>query len=42
MNWPTETGEFQLGNFPLQSGEVLRDAKLVWKSYGTLTGKPRS
>ena len=36
MNWPTEQGEFQLGNFPLQSGEVLRDAKLVWKSYGTL------
>ncbi len=36
MNWPTETGEFQLGDFPLQSGEVLRDAKLVWKSYGTL------
>jgi homoserine O-acetyltransferase/O-succinyltransferase len=36
MNWPTEHGEFQLGNFPLQSGEVLRDAKLVWKSYGTL------
>src|ERR1700747_784536 len=36
MNWPTESGEFQLGDFPLQSGEVLRDAKLVWKSYGTL------
>jgi homoserine O-acetyltransferase/O-succinyltransferase len=36
MNWPTQTGEFQLGDIPLQSGEVLRDAKLVWKSYGTL------
>jgi homoserine O-acetyltransferase/O-succinyltransferase len=36
MNWPTESGEFQLGDFQLQSGEVLRDAKLVWKSYGTL------
>ena len=36
MNWPTENGEFHLGDFPLQSGEVLRDAKLVWKSYGTL------
>ena len=36
MNWPTESGEFHLGDFPLQSGEVLRDAKLVWKSYGTL------
>ncbi|HEY1857290.1 alpha/beta fold hydrolase [Acidocella sp.] len=36
MNWPTEQGEFQLDNLPLQSGEVLRDAKLAWKSYGTL------
>jgi homoserine O-acetyltransferase len=36
MNWPTESGEFQLGNFPLQSGEVLHDAKIVWKYYGTL------
>jgi homoserine O-acetyltransferase len=36
MNWPTQIDEFQLGDFPLQSGEVLRDAKLVWKSYGTL------
>ena len=25
-----------LGDFPLQSGEVLRGAKIVWKSYGTL------
>jgi homoserine O-acetyltransferase/O-succinyltransferase len=36
MNWPTESGEFQLGNFPLQSGEVLHDAKIVWKCYGAL------
>jgi homoserine O-acetyltransferase len=36
MNWPTESGEFQLGDISLQSGEVLRDAKLVWRSYGTL------
>jgi homoserine O-acetyltransferase/O-succinyltransferase len=37
MNWPTESGEFHLGDLPLQSGEVLRDARLVWKSYGTLS-----
>jgi homoserine O-acetyltransferase len=36
VNWITEIGEFQLGNFVLQSGEVLRDAKIIWKSYGAL------
>jgi homoserine O-acetyltransferase len=36
MNWPTETGDFALGDFTLQSGEVLAGAKLAWKSYGTL------
>ena len=36
MNWPTESGEFHLGDLPLQSGEVLRNAKILWKSYGTL------
>ena len=36
MSWPTESGEFHLGDFPLQSGEVLRGAKILWKSYGTL------
>jgi homoserine O-acetyltransferase/O-succinyltransferase len=36
MSWPTEEGEFDLGDFHLQSGEVMRGAKLVWKSYGTL------
>src|ERR1700760_30796 len=36
MNWPTESGEFQLGDFQLQSSEVLRNGRLAWKSYGTL------
>jgi len=36
MNWITEIGEFQLGNLALQSGEVLRDAKIIWKSFGAL------
>jgi hypothetical protein len=30
MSWPTESGEFHLGDFPLQSGAVLHGAKIVW------------
>jgi homoserine O-acetyltransferase len=37
MDWPTETGVFDLGDVTLQSGEVMPGAKLVWKSYGTLS-----
>lgn len=37
MTFPTETGVYDLGDLPLQSGEILRDAKLAWKSYGTLS-----
>src|SRR5215475_13128176 len=36
MTWPQSSGEFRLGDFPVQSGEVIRDAKLVWKTHGTL------
>jgi homoserine O-acetyltransferase len=36
MTWPTETGDFALGDFVLQSGEVLAGARVAWKSYGTL------
>ncbi len=36
MNWPQESGEFRLGDFEVQSGEVIRDARLVWKTHGTL------
>src|SRR6202022_4703059 len=37
MDWPQNGGEFRLGDFQVQSGEVIRDARLVWKTYGTLT-----
>jgi homoserine O-acetyltransferase/O-succinyltransferase len=37
MNFPTQTGRFALGDLKLQSGEVLRDAALSWKSYGALS-----
>ncbi len=41
MDWPTNTGEFRLGDFHVQSGEVIRDARIVWKSYGTLSPQKR-
>jgi homoserine acetyltransferase len=37
MDWPQSSGEFRLGDFQVQSGEFIRDARLVWKTYGTLT-----
>src|SRR3984893_5944240 len=37
MDWPQNSGEFRLGDFQVQSGEFIRDARLVWKTYGTLT-----
>ncbi len=37
MTWTTATGVHVLGDHPLQSGAVLRDARLAWKSYGTLS-----
>jgi homoserine O-acetyltransferase len=36
MAWPTQQGVFQAGNLPLQSGAVLRNARLSWKAHGTL------
>ena len=32
----SEVGEFKLGDFELQCGRVLPDAKLVYATYGTL------
>jgi homoserine O-acetyltransferase/O-succinyltransferase len=32
----SDTGSFSLGDWPLQSGEVLHDARLAWRSWGTL------
>lgn len=35
--WPSESGEFALGDLALHRGGVLRDARLVWKSHGRLS-----
>jgi homoserine O-acetyltransferase len=35
--WPTASGVFALGDVPLQMGGVLRDARLSWKTHGTLS-----
>ena len=37
MTWPTQQGIFQAGDITLQSGAVLRDARLSWKAHGTLS-----
>ena len=37
MDWPTETGRFELGDLALEQGGVLADAQIAWKSYGTLS-----
>jgi len=37
MTWLQQTGEFRLGDFTVQSGETIRDARLVWKSHGALS-----
>ncbi len=37
MTWPQTSGEFRLGDFKVQSGETIRDARLVWKSHGRLS-----
>lgn len=35
--WPADTGTFDLGDLPLQSGAVLPGARLSWKTHGTLS-----
>ncbi len=37
MGWPTKSGKYELGDVILQSGAVLGDATLSWKTYGTLS-----
>ena len=37
MSWHTATGDHRLGDLALQSGEALRDARIAWKTYGTLS-----
>ena len=36
MAWPTQQGIVDAGDLTLQSGAVLRDARLSWKAHGTL------
>jgi homoserine O-acetyltransferase/O-succinyltransferase len=35
-SWPQSKGECRLGDFRVQSGEIIRDARLIWKTHGTL------
>ncbi len=35
--WPTAAGHFLLGDLPLQSGAILPNAVLSWKTHGTLS-----
>lgn len=37
MDWPTHEGTFALGDLPLLKGGVLRDARLCWRTHGTLS-----
>jgi homoserine O-acetyltransferase/O-succinyltransferase len=37
MDWPTQRGTFEAGELSLQSGALLRDARLSWKAHGTLS-----
>ena len=37
MDWPTQQGSFDAGDVTLQSGIVLRNARLSWKTHGTLS-----
>ena len=37
MSWAQDRGSFALGDVRLQSGAVLPDATLSWKSHGTLS-----
>ncbi|MDE2516212.1 MAG: alpha/beta fold hydrolase [Rhodospirillales bacterium] len=37
MDWPSETGVFELGDLALTSGAVLPGARLSWRSHGTLS-----
>ena len=37
MTWPTQQSVFEAGDVTLQSGAVLRDARLSWKTHGALS-----
>lgn len=35
-SWPQAQGVFRLGDIPAQKGGVIRNARIVWKTHGTL------
>ena len=37
MAWPTQQGIFDAGDLTLQSGAMLRGARLSWKAHGRLS-----
>ena len=39
MNWGTATGFFALGDFVVETGGLIRDARLAWQRFGTLNDK---
>jgi homoserine O-acetyltransferase len=36
--WPIENGTFALGDYPVERGGTIRDARLVWQTHGRLNG----
>ena len=37
MSFPTAEGVFECGDLKLQKGATLKDARIVYKTYGTLS-----
>jgi homoserine O-acetyltransferase len=37
MDWPTQQGEVEVGDVPLQNGGRLRAARISWKAHGVLS-----
>ncbi len=37
MTWPVQNGVFRLGDLAVEQGGIIRDARLVWQSHGTLS-----
>lgn len=36
MSWPRQSGTLRLGDLAVQRGGVIRDARIVWRTHGTL------
>ena len=39
MNWASETGSFALGDFAVEKGGVIHEARLAWQRFGMLNDK---